>query len=54
MIGKDELFDWLCSLPDDSCVGVDDGGLTLLCDLDADAWYKIGGMLAPDGESPGE
>lgn len=49
MITKTALLDWLSSIPDDSHVAIDDGGLTLI------AWtddvinsYEIGGI--PESE----
>lgn len=46
------LIKWLQTLPPDSKVFVDDGGLTLLCTEDADAYYELGGK--PDYELEGE
>lgn len=49
MITKSALIDWLDSIPDDSHIAIDDGGLTLI------AWtddvinsYEIGGI--PESE----
>lgn len=47
MIATEDLIRWLKTLPPDSGVGVDDGGLTLRCDKDIDAYYEVGGMPDP-------
>jgi len=44
MIGKKRLMDWLETLPEDCGVGVDDGGLTLVCDADPEAYLEVGGV----------
>lgn len=45
-----DIIRWLKTLPEDSCVGIDEEGLTLLCDEDPDAYYEIGGMPLEDEE----
>lgn len=52
MIPVTELIAWLQTLPADSQVGVDDGGLTLLCDRNPDTWFEVGGMVIPLTERP--
>jgi hypothetical protein len=51
MVGKAELLAWVNSLSDDSCIGVDEGGLTLREVLPDDtlgeAYIELGGI--PEG-----
>lgn len=47
-----DLIAWLQALPENSSVGIDDGGLTLLCDENPDAYYEIGGMPEDEDEDP--
>jgi hypothetical protein len=49
MIGKPELQAWLNTLDDDDCIGIDDGGLSLVV-LDSNAYYEIGGMPEKEEE----
>lgn len=44
MISADELIAWLRTLPPDSSVSIDEGGLTLVCDKDPDAYLELGGV----------
>jgi hypothetical protein len=46
MISKAELLAWVNTLSDDSCIGVDDGGLTLVGgnDIMGDAYLEVGGF----------
>jgi len=44
MITTKELIRWLQTLPQDSSVGVDDEGLTLVCDQDWHAYLEVGGI----------
>lgn len=48
MIPVKELIEWLKSLPEDSSVGVDEGGLILLCEEAPGAYFEIGGMLVDE------
>lgn len=48
MVSVKELRAWLDTLPEDSSVGVDDGGLTLI-EVNAEgdetaAYYEVGGL----------
>jgi len=43
MISKQELMQWLETLPDDAEVGIDDGGLTLQVES-GEEWIEVGGM----------
>jgi hypothetical protein len=52
MIDKLELVDWLNTLPEDSSIGVDSGGLALLCDKDSEAYLEIGGMPEELADAP--
>jgi hypothetical protein len=52
MIGKAELLRWVNTLDDESCIGIDDGGLTL-CevlpdDTTGEAYIEIGGLPEDD------
>lgn len=44
MITAKELKRWINTLPKDAQVYVDDGGLTLLVDVDSEAYLEIGGQ----------
>ena len=46
-ITKQELQDWLATLPEGAEVAVDEGGLTLV-EVGQDAYVEVGGI--PDGE----
>jgi hypothetical protein len=48
MIQTTELIRWLQTLPEDSSVYVDEGGLTLQCDADENAWLEVGGSPADE------
>lgn len=48
MIPVTELIRRARPLPADSEVGIDEGGLTLLCDSDEDAYLEAGGMIKPE------
>jgi len=50
MMGKEQIIEWLNTLPEAACVGVDDGGLCLRTDADPEAYLEIGGMPAEDEE----
>jgi hypothetical protein len=50
MMGKEQIIDWLNTLPEEACVGVDDGGLCLRVDCDPEAYLEIGGMPEEDEE----
>jgi len=50
MMGKEQIIDWLNTLPEEACVGVDDGGLCLRVDCDPGAYLEIGGMPEEDGD----
>ena len=51
MVNKRELLNWLNTLDDSSCVGIDEGGLCLLevlaDDTLGEAYYDVGGI--PEG-----
>ena len=54
MIAKNELKAWLNTLPDDSSVAIDDGGLTLV-EIDSSTeetgnYIEIGGTPVEDDE----
>jgi hypothetical protein len=44
MIDKKRLMEWLETLPEDSAISIDDGGLELVCDLEPDAYLEVGGV----------
>jgi hypothetical protein len=44
MMGREEIIEWLESLPPGCNVGVDDGGLQLHCDVLPGVYCEIGGM----------
>ena len=48
MIETKELIRWAQTLPEDSSVRIDAGGLSLVCDLDSAAYLEVGGE--PDEE----
>jgi hypothetical protein len=54
MIGKAELLRWVNSLSDESCIGVDEGGLCLRevgpDDRMTEAYFEIGGVPEYEGE----
>lgn len=41
---KEQLQDWLNSLPEDADIAIDDGGLTL---VSGSAYFEIGGIPDP-------
>ena len=43
-VPKQEIIDWLNSLPDDAEVGVDEGGLCLRAEDNGKAYFEIGGL----------
>ena len=48
MMAKSELLDWLGTIPEDSYIAVDDGGLTLI-EISSQnevtgTWLEIGGV----------
>jgi hypothetical protein len=47
MIHVGELIRWLKTLPDDSHLAIDEGGLTLECVEDISAYMEIGGLPDP-------
>lgn len=51
MISTKDLIRWLKTLPENSEVGIDEGGIWILCDEDPDAYYEVGGMPINDEES---
>jgi len=50
MMGKEQIINWLNALPEEACVGVDDGGLCRRVDCDPEAYPEIGGMPEEDGD----
>lgn len=42
------LRQWLDMLPEGCSVGIDDGGLTLVCVEDPEIYYEIGGISESD------
>lgn len=44
MIHIQELKRWLNTLPPEAGISIDDGGLTLVCDEDPDAYLEVGGI----------
>jgi hypothetical protein len=40
---KDDIINWLASLPMDATVYIDEGGLTLRCVEDEEAYLEVGG-----------
>ena len=52
MIATKELIRWLQTLPEDSGVAVDEGGLTLVCSGDPEAYLEVGGVPLPNPECP--
>ena len=51
MMSKDDIFDWLCTLPDGADVYVDGGGLTLRCTQEPAAYLEVGGNPEEDSET---
>jgi len=45
MVSKQELMEWLASLPADEWIGVDDGGL-IIQTASGEQWFEIGGIPA--------
>jgi hypothetical protein len=37
-------MEWLETLPENCGISIDDGGLTLVCDADPDAYLEVGGI----------
>lgn len=52
MIATTELIRWLRTLPKDSSVGIDDGGLTLRCPEEPEVYHEIGGLPEEDTDVP--
>lgn len=44
MTSREELIRWLKSLPDDPNIGIDEDGLTLVCNDHRDLYFEIGGL----------
>ncbi len=53
-IYKHDLIRWLNTLPEDAHVGIDEGGLTLECVEDVQAYMEVGGMPEDDDEDDDE
>lgn len=49
-----EIQRWLSTLPPDSGVGVDDGGLCLVSTSDPDVYCEVGGIPEPSPEEEEE
>ena len=44
MIDKKRLMEWLETLPEDSGISINDGGMELVCDLEPTAYLEVGGV----------
>jgi hypothetical protein len=50
MVTKGELIEWLLTLRDEDCIGVDEEGLTLRVNAeDSEEYFEIGG-IPPEGD----
>ena len=46
MMSNAEIKDWLATLPEETNIGVDEGGLTLVVE-ESNAYLEIGGIPGP-------
>lgn len=45
---RNDIIKWLKTLPKGANVGIDSGGLTLLCEEDMETYLEIGGLQEGD------